>query len=184
MYVPNISKLANINETDMKTIIFTLIFTFCFTNIYSQDTYVKLPKTESNCPTFIIEKDIIANESVIGTSKELIAEMSVLKDKPNRKEHKFFNLTANGIISVSLKKETTFKTQSELNEFFGIEKNNGIYVNGYLIEKSDYKIATECIMEIELVEPDTENKLVNKAINIWTLTKEQRINGCERQNVN
>ena len=168
----------------MKTIIFTLIFTLCFTNIYSQDTYVKLPKTESNCPTFIIEKDIIANESVIGASKELIAEMSVLKDKPNRKEHKFFNLTANGIIFVSLKKETTFKTQSELNEFFGIEKNNGIYVNGYLIENSDYKIATECIMEIELVEPDSDNKLERKAINVWTLTKEQRINGCERQNVN
>ena len=168
----------------MKTIIFTLIFTLCFTYIYSQDTYVKLPKTESNCPTFIIEKDIIANESVIGTSKELIAEMSVLKDKPNRKEHKFFNLTENGIIFLSLKKETAFKTQSELNEFLGIEKNNEVYVNGYLIENSDYKIATECIIEIELVEPDSENKLKSKVINVWTLTKDQRTNGCEWQNAN
>ena len=167
----------------MNRIIFTLIFTFFFTNIYSQDTYVKLPTTNNNCPTIIIEKDIIGNESAIGTTKELITELSVLKDKPNRKEHKFFNLTENGIIFVSLKKETTFKTQSELNEFFGIEKNNGIYVNGYLIENSDYKIATECIMEIELVEPDTENKLENKAINVWTLTKEKRINDCVRQNV-
>ncbi|WP_299315926.1 hypothetical protein [uncultured Aquimarina sp.] len=168
----------------MNRIILIIIFTLFFTNIYSQDTYVKLPFTKSNCPTFIIDKDIIANESAIGTTKELITEISVLKDKPNRKEHKFFNLTENGIIFVSLKKETAFKTQSELNEFFGIEKNNGIYVNGYLIENSDYKIATECIMEIELVEPDTENKLENKAINIWTLTKEKRINGCVRQNVN
>jgi hypothetical protein len=39
-------------------------------------------------------------------------------------------------------------------------------------------------MEIELVEPDSDNKLERKAINVWTLTKEQRINGCERQNVN
>jgi len=168
----------------MNRIILIIIFTLFFTNIYSQDTYVKLPFTKSNCPTFIIDKDIIANESAIGTTKELITEISVLKDKPNRKEHKFFNLTDNGIIFVSLKKETAFKTQSELNEFFGIEKNNGIYVNGYLIEKSDYKIATECIIEIELVEPDTENKLENKAINVWTLTKEKRINGCVRQNVN
>ncbi|WP_299060539.1 hypothetical protein [uncultured Polaribacter sp.] len=168
----------------MKRIITAIIFTFFFSNIYSQDSYLRLPKTESNCPTFIIEKDIIANESVVGISKELITEISVLKDKPNRKEHKFFNLTANGIIFVSLKKEIAFKTQSELNEFFGIEKNNGVYVNGYLIESSDYKIATECIMEIELVEPDSENKLERKAINVWTLTKEQRINGCERQNVN
>ncbi len=168
----------------MKRVIFTLIFTFCLTNIYSQDTYVKLPTVKNNCPTIIIEKDIIGNESAIGTKKELIAEINVLKDKPNRKEHKFFNLTENGIIFVSLKKETAFRTQSELNEFFGIEKNNGVYVNGYLIENSDYNIATECIMEIELVEPDSENKLEKKAINIWTLTKEERINGCERQNVN
>ena len=168
----------------MKRIIATIIFTFYFSNIYSQDSYVKLPKTGSNCPTFIIEKDIIANKSVIEIKKELIMEISVLKDKPNRKEHTFFNLTANGIIFVSLNKETAFKTQSELNEFFGIEKNNGVYVNGYLIEKSEYKIATECITEIEIVEPDSENKLEKKSINVWTLTKEQRINGCEKQNIN
>ena len=168
----------------MNRIIFTLIFTFFFSNIYSQDSYVKLPKTESNCPTIIIEEDIIANKSAIGTTKELIDEIRVLKDQPNRKEHKFFNLTENGIIFVSLKKKIAFKTQSELNEFFGIEKNSGVYVNGYLIESSDYKIATECIMEIEFVEPDSENKLEHKVINVWTLTKENRINGCERQNVN
>jgi hypothetical protein len=39
-------------------------------------------------------------------------------------------------------------------------------------------------MEIELVEPDSENKLKNKAINVWTLTKEQRTNGCEWQKAN
>lgn len=133
---------------------------------------MKLPFTKSNCPTIIIDKDIIANKNAIETAKELIAEISVLKDKPNRKKHRFFNLTENGIIFVSLKKETAFKTQSELNEFFGIEKNNEIFVNGYLIENSDYKIATECIIEIELVEPDSKNKLENKVINVWTLTKE------------
>nr|AOE07044.1 hypothetical protein [uncultured bacterium] len=52
----------------------------------------------------------------------MIAEISFLKDKANRKEYKFFNLTANGIYFVSLKKKIAFKTQSELNEFFGIKK--------------------------------------------------------------
>lgn len=164
----------------MNRIIFTLLFTLFFTKVYSQDAYVKLATTKNNCPTIIIDKDIIGNEIAIGTTKELIAELSFLKDKPNRKEHIFFNLTENGIIFVSLNRETAFKTQSELNEFFGIEKNNEIYVNGYLIENSDYKIATECIMEIELVGPNSENKLQRKVINVWTLTKEQRINGCKR----
>jgi hypothetical protein len=145
---------------------------------------VKLPTVKNNCPTIIIEKDIIGNDSAIGTTKELIDKISVIKGKANRNEHKFFNLTENGIIFVSLKKETAFRTQSELNDFFGIGKNNEVYVNGYLIENSDYKIATECIMEIELVEPDSENKLKSKVINVWTLTKEQRTNGCEWQNAN
>lgn len=176
--------MHNFNETHMNRIFITLIFTFFFSNIYSQDSYVKLPFSKSNCPTIIIEKDIIANENCIGTKKELITGMSVLIEKPNRKEHKFFNLTKNGIVFISLNKKTAFKTQTELNEFFGINKNNGVYVNGFLIESSDYKIATESIVEIELVEPDSENKLQSKVINIWTLTKEERTNGCKKQNMN
>lgn len=168
----------------MKRILITIIFTFFLSNSYSQDSYSKLPGTKSNCPTIIIEKDIIANGNIIETKKELITELNVLKDKPNRKKHKFFNLTENGIVFVTLNKKTAFKTQSELNDFFGIDKNNGVYVNGYLIEHFDYKIATESIIEIELIEPDSENKLANKAINVWTLTEKERIDGCQRQNVN
>lgn len=173
-----------LKHTHMNRILITLIFTFFLSNIYSQDIYSKLPGTKSNCPTIIIEKDIIANGNAIGAKKELITELNVLKDKPNRKEHKFFNLTENGIIFVTLNKKTAFKTQSELNDFFEIDKNNGVYVNGYLIENSDYKIATESIIEIELIEPDSENKLKSKAINVWTLTEKERIDGCQRQNVN
>ena len=168
----------------MKRILITIIFTFFLSNSYSQDSYLKLPGIKSNCPTIIIEKDIIANGNVIETKKELITELNVLKDKPSRKEHKFFNLTENGIVFVTLNKKTAFKTQSELNDFFGIDKNNGVYVNGYLIEHSDYKIATESIFEIELIDPDSENKLANKVINVWTLTEKERIDGCQKQNVN
>lgn len=169
----------------MNRILITLIFTFFLSNIYSQNSYSKLPGTnKSNCPTIIIEKDIIANGNAIGAKKELITELNILKDKPNRKEHKFFNLTENGIIFVTLNKKTVFKTQSELNDFFGIDKNNRVYVNGYLIENSDYKIATESIIEIELIDPDSENKLESKGINVWTLTEKERIDGCQRQSVN
>ncbi|WP_108805590.1 hypothetical protein [Aquimarina sp. Aq107] len=168
----------------MHRILITFIFTFFFANIYSQESYEKLPFTKTNCPTIIIEKDIIANESAIETKKELILEMSILKDKPNRKKHKFYNLTENGIVFVSLKTKIAFKTQAELNNFFEIEENNRIYINGYLIENSDYKIATESIIEIELVIPNSENKLDSKTINVWTLAKKERTNGCVKQNVN
>ncbi|MDN3666985.1 hypothetical protein ACFFU1_07900 [Algibacter miyuki] len=176
--------LININQTHLNKILFALIFTFFFSNTYSQEGYIKLPFTKGNCPTIIIEKNIIANESVTETKKEWISEISVVKDKVNRKDHKFFNLTENGIIFVRLNKKVAFKTQNELNAFFGIKENNSVYVNGYLIEHPDYKIATESIMEIELIEPDSDNKLKSKAINVWTLTKQERINGCHKQNVN
>ena len=60
----------------MKRIITTIIFSFFLSNSYAQDSYVKIPVSGSNCPTVIIEKDIIANESVIELAKELIAEIS------------------------------------------------------------------------------------------------------------
>jgi hypothetical protein len=158
----------------MKKPLIILLYTFFISNIYSQESYKNLPFAKNSCPIIIIEKEIIANETFIATNKKMIMEMSVLIDKPNRKEHKFYNLSKNGILFVSINKKIAFKTQSELNKFFGINKNNNVYVNGYLLESSDYKIATQSILEIELVEPNSENKLEKAVINIWTLTKEER----------
>ena len=168
----------------MIRIFITLVFTFFLSNSYSQEKYSKLPFSKSNCPTIIIGKEIIANETTIGAQNEFIVEMNVMIDKPNRKEHKFYNLTENGIVFVSMNEKIEFKTQSELNEFFGIDKNNQVYADGYLIENSDYKIATESILEIELVEPNSENKLKSKIINIWTLTKKERQDGCSKLDQN
>ncbi|MBW1296288.1 hypothetical protein [Aquimarina litoralis] len=168
----------------MDRTLITLVFLIIYANCHSQDNYKKLPFVKSNCPMIIVNKDIIANESTVGASKESIEEISILKDKPNPKEHKFYNLTEHGILFISLKKRIPYKKQSQLNDLFGIAKNNGIYVNGYLIESSDYKIATKSILEIELIGPSSENKLKRKAINVWTLTKEERTNGCPQQNSN
>ena len=88
--------------------------------------------------------------------------MSTFLDKPNRTDHSFYNLTAEGIVFFSLNKELTFKTQAELNLFFGINSKNGVYVDGYLIENAEYKIATESIVEIELINPNSKNGLKTK----------------------
>lgn len=130
--------------------------------------------------TIMVDDNIIVNESVLA-SKENIAELSVLKDKPTRATYDFYNLSENGIVLVTLKKKIVSKTQAELNTFFGLDKDNSIYVNGYLIETSTYKIATESIVEVELVPPTAENKLTQKTINIWTLTQDERVNGCKQQ---
>lgn len=127
----------------------------------------------------LVDDTIIANKNII-TSKEDVTEVRVLKDKPTRETHDFYNLSENGIASVTLKKKIASKTQAEINTFFGLNANNSIYVNGYLIESPIYKFATESIVEVELLTPTPENKSEHKVINIWTLTQDERVNGCKQ----
>ncbi|WP_282050638.1 hypothetical protein [Maribacter aquivivus] len=164
----------------MKSNLILLVFTLFFLGAYAQDSFIKLPQTAKiNCPMLLIDEHIIANRNII-TSKEDIEEIAVIKDKPRRETHDFYNLSENGIASVTLKKKIASKTQGELNTFFGLDANNNVYVNGYLIESPKYKFATESIVEVELVTPTAENKLKQKVINIWTLTRDERVDGCKQ----
>jgi hypothetical protein len=164
----------------MKSNLSLLVFTLFFLGAYAQDSFNKLPIAEKiNCPMLLIDEHIIANRNII-TSKENIEEIAVIKDKPRRETHDFYNLSENGIASVTLKKKIASKTQAELNTFFGLDANNSVYVNGYLIESAKYKFSTESIVEVELVTPTTENRLEQKVINIWTLTQDERVNGCKQ----
>lgn len=124
----------------------------------------------------MVDEHIIANINII-TSKEDIEEIGVIKDKPSRETH-FYNLTANGILFAKLKKEIPYKTQAELNTFLNLDESNPVYENGYLLEHNTYTIATESIAEVELVAPNKENNLAQTVINVWTLTQEERENGC------
>ena len=59
-----------------------------------------------------------------------------------------------------------------------------IYYDGYLVENKSYKIFKKAIFEVEIVAPDTTNKLTGPVLNIWTLNKEERFrerrHGCIR----
>ena len=161
----------------MKTIFSTIIFILLHVYSFAQDSFNKLPiAAKINCPMLLIDEHIITNKNII-TSKEDIEEIGVIKDKPSRETH-FYNLTANGILFAKLKKEIPYKTQAELNTFLDLDENNPVYVNGYLLEYDKYTIATESIAEVELVAPNKENNLAQTVINVWTLTQEERENGC------
>ena len=165
----------------MHKFITSFLVLFVSINAFSQDDYFKLPNAKTQKPTYIFNKKIIGNEFLIkgfGSSekeaKEKVQELSVLKIKGNRKENDYYNLTGYGLVFLDLKESPESKTQSELKEFFGLDKKGKIYVDGYLLESKKYRIATIGITEIEIVEPDTANGLKNRAINIWTLPKNER----------
>ena len=154
---------------------------FLSTTIFSQEDYVKLPQAKTQNPSYLFNKYIIGNEYLIkslGTSKEEVKEkvdkISVLKDKGNRESNGFYNLTEYGIVFVDLKESPANKTQSELKDFFGMDKRTEIFIDGYLLENKNYRIALTGITEIDVIEPDNANGLKSKALNIWTLAKNER----------
>lgn len=163
----------------MQKLIIALVLMFLAINVSAQSNYDKLPEKNGNCPMIIANQNIIVNKQFIEDYKDLVTQINIMKEKPNLKDHKFYNLSENGIVFAELDKKIKTKSQCELNKFFGLDKNNSVYINGYLIKDSEYKIAIESIIEIEVVIPNTINKLENKSINIWTISKEERINGCE-----
>ena len=154
-------------KNSKKKLIITFFCMLFFSSCYSQKKYNKLPKTNNSSLIVIINDSIISSESFISNHKETIEKMYVMKEKPNRKEHKFYNLSENGIVLVDMNKKVKTISQQELNSFFKINPLNEIYVNGYLIEHRDYEIATESIVKIEFIQPNTKNDLKNKTINIW-----------------
>ena len=163
-----------------KSIIIILSLLMCI-NLFSQNDYVSIKGAKTQKPSYIFNKNIIGNQNLmnsLGSSKEellkVVNDVSVLKDKQNRNLNDYYNLTEYGLIFVDLKDDIKSKTQSELNDFFELDNQADIYVDGYLIESKKYRIALTGIIEIEIIEPNTENGLKNKSLNIWTLTKNER----------
>ena len=168
----------------MRKFIILLLILFVSPNLFSQDDYVKLLQAKTQNPCYIINKNVIGNEYLIkslATSeeelKEKIDEMYVLINKGDRESNRYYNLTEHGILLVDLKVSIASKTQSELKKFFGLGEHNEMYIDGYLLENKNYRIALTGITEIEIIEPDNANGLKNKALNIWTLSKNERY--CE-----
>lgn len=153
----NAQSYHSVSQRITGKIITTSILILFSSNTYSQDKYSNLFTVKYNYPTVIINDNIISNENFVKKNKSLINQISIMKQKPNRKEHKFYNLSEYGVLFVKTNKKIKTKTQCELNRFFGIDKKNKIYINGYLVENRDYKIATESIIEIELILPNSIN---------------------------
>ncbi|MGY3794642.1 hypothetical protein [Aquimarina sp. 433] len=165
----------------LKTIIFTFILVISSLQLYSQNDYIKLDNAKTQKPTYIFNKKIIGNEYLfftLGVSdeeiKKQIKDISILKDKRNRRSYDDYNLTEHGLLMVDLSTKISSKTQTELNDFFGLAKGNNIYIDGYLLENKKYSVAISSIYEIEIIRTTNTNRKEDKFLNIWTLPKNER----------
>lgn len=145
-------------------------------DIHSQE-FIKISDTKKDIPTVIFNSEIIGSLKIIDSIElKAVKDVTILKNKHQSDEHitHFDNLSEYGIILINIDIDIKSKEQSELNVFFGLKAGNPIYIDGYLIQNPNYKIATEAIIEIEKILPNTANSLKTEILSIWTLDKEDR----------
>ena len=153
-----------------------LLFFLLSLNVFSQKEYIKLPFHKKNNPTFIHNNNVITDIEIFKDSSDLKkykGEISILKDKPSKEKHSFYNLTEYGIIFLKSKKKLIIKSLPQLNNFFGFKRDNEIYIDGYLIDDKSYKLDLGSVKEVEIIYPDSINKLTEKVLNFCTIPKDK-----------
>lgn len=140
----------------MKSILTSfLILTIGFsTYAQNQNSKMSIIKTEKAI--------LIINDSTIGSidlltkiSSESVLELNIFKERKLSSTYLFIeNEKSPGIMIAKIKHEFKVKSQKELNNLFGLNEKNDIYVNGYLIENKNQNISSESIVGIELIRAD------------------------------
>jgi hypothetical protein len=128
----------------------------------NQNSEIRIMKTEK--PILIINDTIIGSIDLLNKiSSEKVLELNIFKESKLGKTYLFIeNEKTAGIIKANINHEFKIKSQKELNSFFGLNEENDIYVNGYLIENKNQNISSESIVGIELIKAD--NFRVKKSV--------------------
>ena len=120
----------------------------------NQNSEISIMKTEK--PILIINDTIIGSVDLLNKiSSEQVMELNIFKERKLGKTYLFIENEKNaGIIKANINHEFKIKSQKELNSFFGLNEENDIYVNGYLIENKNQNISSESIVGIKLIKAD------------------------------
>jgi len=123
---------------------------------YGQNQNSKISIIKNEKPILIINDTIIGSIDLLNKiSSDKVLELNVFKDRKLGTTNLFIENEKNpGIIIANINHEFKLKSQKELNDFFGLNENNDVYVNGYLIENKNQNISAESIVGIELIKAD------------------------------
>ena len=132
-----------------------LILTIGFST-YAQNQNSKISIMKAENPILIINDTIIGSIDLLNKiSSDKVLELNIFKKKKLGPTYLFIeNEKTTGIIIANINHEFKLKSQKELNVFFGLNEENDIYVNGYLIENKNQNISSESIVGIELIKAD------------------------------
>ena len=140
----------------MKSILTLFLMLFTGFSTYAQNQNSKISIMKSENPILIINDTIIGSIDLLNKiSSDKVLELDIFKERKLGSTYLFIeNEKSAGIIIANINHEFNFKSQKELNVFFGLNEKNDIYVNGYLIENKNQNISSESIVGVELIKAD------------------------------
>tara|TARA_B110001454_G_scaffold211530_1_gene227311 strand:- start:211 stop:675 length:465 start_codon:yes stop_codon:yes gene_type:complete len=148
----------------MKSIVTLFLILFLGFSTYAQNQNSKASILKTENPILIINDTIIGSIDLLNKiSSDKVLELNIFKERKLGATYLFIeNEKSTGIIIANINHEFKLKSQKELNVFFGLNEENDIYVNGYLIENKNQNISSESIVGIELIKAD--NFRLKKAV--------------------
>ena len=148
----------------MKSIVTLFLILSLGFSTYAQNQNSKASILKTENPILIINDTIIGSIDLLNKiSSDKVLELNIFKEKKLGATYLFIeNEKSTGIIIANINHEFKLKSQKELNVFFGLNEENDIYVNGYLIENKNQNISSESIVGIELIKAD--NFRLKKAV--------------------
>lgn len=125
-------------------------------SVYGQHHQVQMRILKAESPVLIINDSIIGSASLLNNlPSNKVSEINIFKDENLSATYLFReNQKNSGIITAKVNDQIKTKSQKELNAFFGLEEQNDVYVNGYLIDDKNKTISAESIVAIELIKAD------------------------------
>ncbi len=151
----------------MKSILISFLILTVGSSTYAQNQNSKISIMKGENPILIINDYTIGNVDLLNKiASENILEFNFYKERKMSSTYLFIeNKKSAGLIIAKIKHEIKVKSQKELNHFFGLNEENDIYVNGYLVENKNQNIASESIVGIELIRAD-DFRLETSVLNI------------------
>jgi|TARA_B110000046_G_scaffold170247_1_gene190087 hypothetical protein len=140
----------------MKLIVTLFLILSMGFSTYAQNQNSKISIMKAENPILIINDTIIGSIDLLNKiSSDKVLELNIFKERKLGSTHLFIDIEKSaGIITANINHEFKLKSQKELNVFFGLNEENDIYVNGYLLENKNQKISSESIVGIELIKAD------------------------------
>jgi|TARA_B110000211_G_scaffold203869_1_gene236956 hypothetical protein len=140
----------------MKLIVTLFLILSMGFSTYAQNQNSKISIMKAENPILIINDTIIGSIDLLNKiSSDKVLELNIFKERKLGSTYLFIeNEKSAGIITANINHEFKLKSQKELNVFFGLNEENDIYVNGYLLENKNQKISSESIVGIELIKAD------------------------------